>query len=216
MKNSGSKYCYPGTFVLINKLDIRDYDDLVKAERQTTGFRLAELQKKPIYGQFGLKHLQKIHNHIFQDIYPFAGKFRDVGISKGGTAFAPPFAINSYGSQVLKQLKEERFLKGTSKEEFAERASYYLSEINMFHPFREGNGRTQREFFRLLGMKNGYRINWSEISREEMLESSINGKVDETAFKDVFIKAIQNDEPDQSLIKEFSSLKIEKGIELEL
>ena len=62
-------YCYPGTNVLINKLDIRDNDKLHIVERKLTILRLLELLDNPIKGSFDLKHLKAIHGYIFQDIY---------------------------------------------------------------------------------------------------------------------------------------------------
>lgn len=57
--------------------------------------------------------------------------------------------------------------------QFAERAAYFLGELNAFHPFREGNGRTQREFIRQVAAANGFEIMWSRISSEQMIEASI-------------------------------------------
>lgn len=114
----------------------------------------------------------------------------------------------------MKQLKDEKFLKGLTKEEFAERCSYFLGEINLLHPFPEGNGRTQREYFRLLGFKNGYELNWSIIGQEEMLSASIKAQLDEKAFVNIFNKIIVNDEPDQELMKQYKSLSKQKELEL--
>ena len=71
-----TKYCYPDTDVLINKLDIRDLDKLHIFERKLTMLRLLELLDKPINGKFDFKHLQAIHAYIFQDVYDWAGKVR--------------------------------------------------------------------------------------------------------------------------------------------
>ncbi|MCM3603144.1 Fic family protein [Robertmurraya korlensis] len=211
---SQSRYCYPGTDVLINKFDEKDLDKLTNLETTFTTRRIYQLYEKPIAGSFGLKHLQKIHRFIFKDVYSFAGEFRDEQISKGTTTFAHPLHIHSFGNDILKELKNEQFLKGLNKENFAERASYYLGEVNILHPFREGNGRVQRELFRILALKNGYELDWSKISPDEMLKSSIQSVNDSAAFKIIFMKAIINSEPDQTLIKEFRSLK--KSNELEL
>lgn len=209
-----SLHCYPGTNVLKNKFDERDQDKLDNLETTFTTRRLFELYDSPIPGSFGLKHLQKIHKHIFQDVYPFAGKFRNESITKGNTRFAEPLFIESYGSDVMKELKGEKFLKGLDKEQFSERASYYLGEINMLHPFREGNGRTQREFFRTLAMKNGYQLDWSKIDQKTMLETSIKSVRESDAFKDLLMAAIENDEPNQQLIKKFNSLRKSNDLEL--
>lgn len=204
---SQSKYCYPGTDILINKFDERDPEKLTKLETIFTTRRMYQLYEKPIAGSFGLKHLQKIHRFIFKDVYPFAGEFRDEQISKGTTTFAHPLHINSFGNDILKKLKNEQFLKGLDKEKFSERASYFLGEVNILHPFREGNGRVQREFFRLLALKNGYELDWSKISPDEMLRTSIESVSNSAAFKTILLNAIVNNEPDNSLKKQFKSLK---------
>ena len=99
---SQSKYCYPGTDVLINKLDIRDLERLEKAERIYTGIRMAQIELKPIPGDFDLKHMQKIHKHIFQDLYEFSGRIRDETIWKGTTQFASPLYIESNAKELHK------------------------------------------------------------------------------------------------------------------
>lgn len=71
---SDTKYCYPDSDVLVNKLDIRDPNKLQIFERKLTMLRLLELIDKPIEGKFDLKHLQAIHAYIFQDVYDWAGK----------------------------------------------------------------------------------------------------------------------------------------------
>ena len=78
-----SKYCYPGTEVLINKLNIREASDLFQAEKELTYIRLQELQENPITGEFDFSHLKAIHRYIFQDIYEWAGRPRTVEIGKG-------------------------------------------------------------------------------------------------------------------------------------
>ncbi|AIF68410.1 hypothetical protein GZ22_18450 (plasmid) [Terribacillus saccharophilus] len=213
-ENQQSKYCYPGTDTLINKYDIKDHKKLEKVETALTEKRLAELDQKPLTGSFGVKHLQKIHKYIFQDLYAFAGEFREEGISKG-TTFAAPLFLDQNGKDLLnKQLKNERFLKGLNKDEMSQRLSYYMGELNFLHPFREGNGRTQREFMRTLGLKNGFNLDWSKIDRATMLNASVKSVLDSDAFVPIFKEVIQNDEPDQDLIKGYKSLT--KSNELEL
>ena len=214
MGSRPSKNWYPGTEVLVNKFNIKDEKILSELENTLATERLRELYINPLYGSFGMKHLQKIHKYIFQDIYSFAGQIRDETIGKNFTRFAPAGNIIPYGNTIMKQLKNEKFLKGLTKEEFSERCSYYLGEINLLHPFPEGNGRTQREYFRLLGLKNGYEINWSIIGQEEMLSASIKAQLDEKAFVNIFNKIIVNEEPNQELIRQYKSLSKQKELEL--
>ena len=69
-------------------------------------------------------------------------------------------------------LEKENYLQSCDTEEMADRLAYYLSEINALHPFREGNGRTQRLFIEILAERAGYEVDFSEVSAEEMVEAS--------------------------------------------
>lgn len=75
-------YCYPDTDILINKLDIHNSSQLIEAETRIASIRLYQLQKHPVKGNFDFKHLCSIHNHIFQDLYSWAGELRTVDIAK--------------------------------------------------------------------------------------------------------------------------------------
>ena len=166
-----TKYCYPDSDVLVNKLDIRDPNKLQIFERKLTMLRLLELIDKPIEGKFDLKHLQAIHAYIFQDVYDWEGKIRTVDIAKGNT-FCNVRFISSQADVIFSKLKEEYYLAGLEEYMFTKRLAYYFSEINALHPFRKGNGRSQREFIRSLALKNGYLIYFEKASKEEMLIAS--------------------------------------------
>lgn len=77
------EYCYPHSDVLINKLGIKDRDELVIAEREITSLKIAVAKAEPIHGNFDFEHLKRIHKFIFEDIYFWAGEFRHVNIAKG-------------------------------------------------------------------------------------------------------------------------------------
>lgn len=164
-------YCYPDSDVLKNKLGIRDTEKLRQKEKQLTMLRILELVNKPIQGNFDLKHLQSIHKYIFQDIYDWAGKIRKVDIAKGNMFCNVKF-IESQAAEIFEKLKNENYLQNLREEETVSRMAYYFSEINALHPFREGNGRSQREFIRTLSLHNGYVINFANASKEEMLKAS--------------------------------------------
>lgn len=198
-----SKYCYPGTEVLINKLNIQDPSKLEKAERIFTLKRLAEIHHKPIPGDFNLKHLKEIHKHLFKDIYSFNGQIRNEQISKGATTFASPLHIESYSKDLFKELKSEKHLKHLDVEQFSERAAYYMSEINHLHPFREGNGRAQREFVRTLAMKNGYELDWSRVDTKTLLDASIKSVRDPKDLGEVIKDSIVNQQPERVIIEIF-------------
>lgn len=164
------EYCYPNSNVLINKLNIQDADSLRTAEREITSLRLAAAKVQPIKGKFDLQHLRKIHAYLFGDIYDWAGKLRHVNIAKGNQ-FCLAMNLDTYGTNLFRKLKQERYLIGTS-EFVPHKLAYYFSEINVLHPFREGNGRTQRLFIEYLASVCGYRVDFSRVSTEEMLVAS--------------------------------------------
>ncbi|MBR3482540.1 MAG: Fic family protein [Neisseriaceae bacterium] len=158
--------------VLINKLNITDEKILEKQERNLSWFRSIELKQKPINGKFDLVHLQKIHRHLFQDIYTWAGKIRTVDISKGKSRFCNHRLIQSYCKKISNELKKRDFLSNLSPQEFCHQAAYFLGEYNAVHPFREGNGRAIREMLEQLAQQNGYSFHWENMTQATMIEAS--------------------------------------------
>ncbi len=168
-----SIYCYPDTNVLKNKLNIRDNKLLKTAEEEITLIKQMELLKNPIKGNFSKAHLMNIHKFIFEDIYLFAGKIRREQISKADTMFYPPNLIDRRLDKMFAKIKEKDMLKETDKEKVFDNLAYVMAELNIIHPFREGNGRTIREFIRLMAKRMGYNLNWGNVDKEELLEASI-------------------------------------------
>lgn len=148
---------------MINHFDIRDDEKLKEVEKVYTLFRLSELQLKPPADPVDMEAFLEIHRHIFQDVYPFAGKLRKEMISKGSSSFAHPQHIEDQLHRVFTELAEEEYLKDLPREQLIPRLAHFLAEINALHPFREGNGRTTREFARQLMVNAGYRLNWEKI-----------------------------------------------------
>ena len=168
-----SIYCYPDSNVLKNKLNIRDNKLLKTAEEEITLIKQMELLKNPIKGNFSKAHLMNIHKFIFEDIYPFAGKIRREQISKSDTMFYPPNLIDRELDKVFAKIKEKNMLKETDEEKVFDNLAYVMAELNIIHPFREGNGRSIREFIRLMAKRMGYDLNWGNIDKEELLKASI-------------------------------------------
>jgi cell filamentation protein fic, putative len=166
------KYCYKDSDILINKFDIRDVKKLKLAERKFTMLRLLELFDDPIEGRFDLAHLQNIHRYIFQDIYEWSGEIRTIDIAKEHMFCNAKF-IRPQADEIFLKLKKERYLGKLDNDGFIKRLAYYLGEINALHPFREGNGRSQREFIRALALRNGYVIHYDRITPKEMISASI-------------------------------------------
>lgn len=163
------RYCYPHSSVLKNKLEIRDAKALSVAERELTSLRLTAAKVRPIKGTFDFDHLRRIHRFIFGDIYMWAGKVRTVNIAKGNQ-FCLSHNIDMMASSIFGQLKNENYLIGSDN--VPVRLAFYLSEINVLHPFREGNGRAQRLFIEYLANVAGYDVDYSLVSPREMIIAS--------------------------------------------
>jgi cell filamentation protein len=164
-------YCYPDSFVLRNKLNIQDGVILNALERELTSTRIQQALEFPVKGKFDLKHLCAIHEFIFSDIYDWAGELRTVNIAKGNQ-FCNYLHLETYAAGFLDKLKAEKWLTKTPPDIFPERLTYYFSEVNVLHPFREGNGRVQRIFTEYLAQAAGWHLDYSDVSDFEMIEAS--------------------------------------------
>jgi cell filamentation protein len=102
-------------------------------------------------------------------------------ISKGGKRFAHYAHIESAAAAIFAQLAKEKHLTGLDPADFSARAAYYLGELNALHPFREGNGRTQREFISHLAHANGYYIAWEHVGQADILTAAIRSFHGDTA-----------------------------------
>lgn len=196
-KENNSIYCYPGTDVLLNKLDIKDRARLEELENALIIFKIYELRKQGITGSFNLRHLLSIHEYLLSDLYDFAGKLRTENVAKDNFKFADARYIEQEILKLLDELKEENYLEGKNKDELAERLAYYLAELNVLHPFREGNGRVTREFIRQLALKNNYLLDLRKVEFKEILEASIISIVDPKPLEELIYKCLVTKELDK-------------------
>ncbi|WP_375649970.1 type II toxin-antitoxin system protein adenylyltransferase VbhT [Bartonella sp. AA78NXGY] len=172
-KGSGDPYTDPETGVMYNRFGIKDKATLQRVESTISYVKSFEFVHTPIGGKFDLNYMKEIHRRLFGDIYEWAGQVRLVDIAKGNSMFASYNQIESYAPKITKKLAKEQYLRGLGAYDFSQRAGYYMGELNALHPFREGNGRTQREFMVQLAREAGYHINWKGIERQEMTRASI-------------------------------------------
>ena len=169
-----SFYCYPGSDVLMNKFNIMDGGKLQEIERKMSYTGIIDLRDNPIKGVLDLKYLQKIHKYVFGDIYGWAGHIRGGKFfTKGDTVFCVADMIPVYAENIFGKLRSEKWLRGLVRTEFIERLAYYMGEINALHPFREGNGRTQRVFFVELARRAKYELDYSQAEPGELLDADI-------------------------------------------
>lgn len=167
-------YVDPATGTMKNRLGVWDQNELDRIEAAFAAVRSIENARTPIAGQFDLDHMKAIHARLFGDVYEWAGHVRHVDIAKGDTRFAHFAAIERVARDLTQQLAGEGYLRGLDANEFAYRAGYYMGELNVLHPFREGNGRTLREFVGQLANQAGYEIRWDCIEQDEIIRASIH------------------------------------------
>ena len=172
MPENSDPYLYPGTSVFRNLPGLQDAEALNQFEANSSHARNLELREYPIKGKFDNRHIQEVHRYIFQDVYDWAGQFRTVNISKGGNLFGSAQFIEMALGGILEKLPPENFIQHLDRESFANRCGWYFGEINAIHPFREGNGRTQREFLRQLAVQAGYSLDWRRVDRDTMTAAS--------------------------------------------
>lgn len=175
-------YLIAGSTCLLNSLGILDTQLLNEAEKDISAAAYAELILSPVPPTFDMAHLRQIHKRLFGDIYPWAGEVRTTEIAKGNKLFLPYRLVASTLEAVFEELRQEAFLKGLPPLSFAQRAGYYLGRINAIHPFREGNGRTQRILIDQLAELSGYAFQWDAISGEQMAAACRQARMDDPDF----------------------------------
>ena len=169
------------TGVLYNLGSITDRDALTFAETASTTRRTNELRLNPINIPDS-SALFTLHNHLFQDIYSWAGKRRTVEISKSGKQFFPLSHFDNALKYIDSLIIDYRSISKIEKEQCSYKLAEILDSVNYLHPFREGNGRTQREFIRLLAWEKGWRLDLSPPDNADVYErymaGTINGDVE--------------------------------------
>lgn len=179
-----NKYCYPNTGILKNKLNIRGAKKLEDAEREITARASVYLRAEPLRGDFDFAHLMAIHKTLFSSLYDWAGQPRTVDIGKG-VQFATVEFLEDNALKIFRDLKRDNYLIGLPYEKAIKKLAYYLGEINVLHPFREGNGRAQRIFIAYLAEATGLSLDFSKCDSGRMLEASKYSAiaVDNTKFE---------------------------------
>ena len=164
--------------ILENKLGLTDSAELAREEERISKKKAVELFENNLIDSFGVgtfSALQKIHGYLFGDIYEFAGKIRTVNIAKGNFRFAPVMYLEA----ALKNID------GMPQSSFDEIVEKYV-EMNIAHPFREGNGRSTRIWLDCILKKELKKVvDWSKVDKEDYLLA-----MERSPIKDVEIKVL--------------------------
>ena len=164
------------TGILRNLADITDPDDFLFFESGVVAKRIQELYEKPIRIK-GADSLLSVHRHLFQDVYSWAGKRRVVEISKAGKQFFPTTHFDNAFRFIDTLISEYRSISKGDNLQIAEKLAEILDNVNYLHPFREGNGRAQREFLRLLALEKGLTLNLNPPDNKKVYDQYMQGTI---------------------------------------
>jgi cell filamentation protein len=162
-------YAYRGTSTLKNKLGLRDPDQLEAFELEMTTIRAREALPR---GRFDAAHYRRVHRHLFQDVYSWAGKDRTVRTAKGGNPFCFPEYIVGQMNGLFATIGA--LLDAEDADVFVREAARFLGELNAIHPFREGNGRSQLAFMAMVGRAAGFPFAFDRVRRDTFLPAMVS------------------------------------------
>ena len=182
--------CYPGTTVLINKLGLKSQQALDAAESVAVTLRSAEIECEPCSEPFTFDFYCRLHKRLFGDLYAWAGELRTVNFSKKGSRFYPADRLRELGNAKFDRLREQKEFQGLNRAALVDEITDLYHELNMLHPFREGNGRTQRLFFTLLLRRLGHRISFAECDTDALMMATIYAAQGITTYLHDFFEEI--------------------------
>ena len=165
--------CYEGTTVLINKFGIKDDAKLDMVERDITSALIAKAYIEIPFEDVDFDFYKNLHYYVFSDIYEWAGKIRNVDMSKKGTRFCPPEKIETRGRAIFEYLSKKSYFTALADEEFVKEFTELYCRLNYLHPFREGNGRVQRLFLSMLLKNMEKSIDFSKIDTDLLMIATI-------------------------------------------
>ena len=152
--------------LLRNRLGITDAGELRHVEAALTASRIYDLIRSPIPGAYDLAHLRAFHRQIFQDLYDWAGELRTVSIGRG-RLFSLPQHLEADAGELFGWLARAEHLRGRDRAAFVDDLTELYADLNALHPFRDGNGRTQRAFLGQLAVDAGHPIHWAAMDPAE-------------------------------------------------
>lgn len=161
--------------LLRNHLGIRDDSQLEEAEYQITRRAALNIEFSP--PPYSLDYLCFLHHSLFQDIYPWAGAIRTIDLSKGATRFCTVDRIVPEAQKLFQRLEQQNWFQGLVRADLVMAVAELYGDLNIVHPFRDGNGRAQRLLFEHIVINAGYEIDWSVIDPAEWLQANIGAVV---------------------------------------
>ena len=156
-------YLLDDQMTLRNLVGARDPMTLRDREDRRVEARALTLREHGIPATYDLDGLRAIHGHLFQDVYEWAGQVRTVAMAKEDRGFMPPEHIEAAMGQVAGILAETDNLRTIPESAYPDTLARMYHVVNWTHPFREGNGRTQRELFTALARESGHEIDWNAV-----------------------------------------------------
>lgn len=187
---SSNDGCYSGTTVMINKLGLKSQTALDEVEAVAVTLHSAEIEGEGFDAPFTFDFYCNLHKRLFGDLYEWAGELRTVDLSKKGTFFYPAESLRRFGNAKFERLQELDEFRGLSRSQLIDEITDFYHELNMLHPFREGNGRTQRVFFTLLLRRLGYSISFAECDTDELMMATIYAARGVTTYLHGFFEKI--------------------------
>lgn len=172
--DSSSDSCYPGTSVLVNKLGIQNQAQLDENETLIVGVKSLQFELAPFPEPLDFNYYKKLHRFLFDELYEWAGTVRSIDLSKQRTRFCPVREIESLAGRMFSRIEQMDFLCGLPREDFIAELTDFYSSVNYLHPFREGNGRTQRLYFRQLAQRAGYKLDFAAVDSDRMMIATIH------------------------------------------
>ncbi len=180
------------TRILRNLIGATNYQELRQAEGNIVA--LAEISLNKIPRTADLTELQEIHKALFDKIYDWARKLRTVNIRKGSKEYFLDYRFLENGATfIFDKLHEESCLSNLAREDFISQLAYFYEQLNFIHPFREGNGRTQRIFWQRIANDAGYKIDWSKVVGDELDKASLIGRIENNLIplEEMFNKIVE-------------------------
>lgn len=172
-----------------NLLSLTNFSELEQAEAFSFAVRATQIEQGVFkITAFSVTNYVELHHHLFQDIYSFAGQFRDVQLMKGGTRFCQVEFINAYATDLFGQLENEQ--DWGSLEHAAKRLAYLKTELNMLHPFREGNGRTTRIFLQTFAKSKGFLWSYDKFDRDIYMQAMIRSVTSEDLLEKLLLDTL--------------------------